>query len=607
MSTLLHRRYTIHQQQSRTRQQQQQQQQHGRYTTGDNPFAPSPPLHPVSCLKKPRPQSSGSTNPFVGTSQDEMLTLSSATLSRGGSRYHSRPPMMAVDPESKHAYMYDSSIYNSSGGHGRPHNRQRSAETDPRWGDGPGNTSNHSGGYDRPTDGWDRYDQCMAPSEGRQRPRHDQGYSRPDDPSCQDDDTEEDSLDSGVAATMRMEGESGSSDDSQTVNQDRSRRISIDHLFKAPFGWNRRRRATCAAIDVKGESKQSPTAPLQTRASRPVSMQAYPKPSIDDAIDYYSQPHRHIPLDPKRPIRMSGGEEILKSSRYNPDDDNALGVGGHDEDTRSHEQHDYRGRGEPEPVMGIHKDHGHSTRRDREGQYGNADSPRQQQRSMIQHSQSPEQSLQRLRQRETSIESVIDPLRPRRRHSELSDWPADTSPRQRGLAPNNHRRPPNDDRPEQLGGSGSSLTRSTADSVLEQLQHSHGNSHRRHSSMQPPYPPPSPTLDRAQDSYQRPPALPQGASRPSHARGRPSSAIRYGGSHSGGVAFPLPPPRDSHNYHPHHQPVPPHGSTRYRQSDGPTGPQLSPWKRAPRWNAAEEAANDRYDRNQDPYSHDPDA
>ncbi|CAO3563531.1 unnamed protein product [Mortierella alpina] len=229
---------------------------------------------------------------------------------------------------------------------------------------------------------------------------------------------------------------------------DHSRRLSLD-LFKAPFNWSRRRRATCAASDLRRVLTFRPQVVVMDSAepghSHISEVENFPSSCKDPSSDHGT----HISYD---------NNEILKSSKYHPDEDPQDEVEGEDEASNQagpHARHrlwQQRIMDRGVQSLDVRSDMGPTWR---------------------------ERDPQRL-QGDGFMEAT-DMTLPRRRHSVFSDSFMEERPRKQEVQQQGHVEEQILEDDQHPTPSLSSMVRSRTDTVLDQHHDQDLLQHRRHS------------------------------------------------------------------------------------------------------------------------------
>ncbi|KAG0305035.1 hypothetical protein BGZ98_004663 [Dissophora globulifera] len=245
-----------------------------------------------------------------------------------------------------------------------------------------------------------------------------------------------------------------------------ARRLSLD-LFKAPFAWNRRRRATCASSDLKRMMKMDQSIIQNEEVARSTfrfpSNSDVPVLSLQDGSNYHGQDEDGVGV-------------ILKSCRYEPEEQG-------DSDMQDHVAYLERDRKRERPASFnpflssdstdsmTDRDAKHDERAD-QGHVPNK-------KDLRQTWAAPE-----------GVETLTTNTPGRRRHSVFSDWSIEDCPRL--LAFQNQQRDQlwheqTSDSQKDLSRSRMSMTRSTTDTVIDQH---HDLDFRQHHSHYSAYRPP---------------------------------------------------------------------------------------------------------------------
>ncbi|KAG0220835.1 hypothetical protein B0O80DRAFT_497462 [Mortierella sp. GBAus27b] len=276
----------------------------------------------------------------------------------------------------------------------------------------------------------------------------------------------------------------------QESQEHETRRLSLD-LFKAPFGWHRRRRATCASSDLRRMVKYEQGSKFDKRASIG---------NVKRDWDEYSQHPPRVSNELKRNV-------ILKSSRYHPEEQEPV-------DQRSDVNEDPQVNDEPierttgqrppsfNPFLVPESDSESIPEALPEPNHPRDSRPDILWRTCVSGRGSQRQSWTADDSRDPA---VTDPVR--RRHSILSDWSIEDCPRLMAFQKQQQLEQEKREQEEftyrqTLSESRMSMTRSTTDTVLTQYQdHDDIHQHRRRAS----------TLSR---SHNVPPPASSSASRP---------------------------------------------------------------------------------------------
>ncbi|KAG0250798.1 hypothetical protein BG011_008078 [Mortierella polycephala] len=241
------------------------------------------------------------------------------------------------------------------------------------------------------------------------------------------------------------------SDDQIGAAHSHSRRMSLD-LFKAPFAWNRQRHATCTASDPKRTPTQG--------------MPSFGKQQHNEDTGNYTARDWHTESDSGN----TSSDEILKSSRYYPQEEEQIYYSGQQQDSNQDQNQDQNSEtdllsGTQAGENNTHAPPLPSTTTE----YG----PLEYRRDLQATAPTCDET------------EAID--RSRRRHSVFSDWSIEDCPRLLALQ-KKQLQAEQDQVHQSLSSSKTSLTRSRTDTTLDQH---HGHSllqHRRHTSVQYPHP-----------------------------------------------------------------------------------------------------------------------
>ncbi|KAF8933024.1 hypothetical protein BGZ58_006633 [Dissophora ornata] len=248
----------------------------------------------------------------------------------------------------------------------------------------------------------------------------------------------------------------------------RSRRLSLN-LFKAPFGWHRRRRATCAS-DLKRMTMIDQDIPTDEEIS-------------GNTFKFTNSKEQY----PQNIEEQNDADVILKSSRYSVEEYNE-NEEDHNEEGQNHQLTQQHANQQRESFNPFFSSESASEHPNLEASHYEESTPEYEQHEL------DKRDFRQSWAAPDTVEIVDTTSTARRRHSVFSDWSIEDCPRLMAFQKkqleeeeeeerDRQRLEQEDEEWQRFAGSKMSITRSTTDTVLDhQYQDKDIRQHRRHTS-----------------------------------------------------------------------------------------------------------------------------